>query len=179
MTQAEVETSSDFKRVVVDKDYSDYKSDPINLRRAYHLAVGLFHLRDWTFVEYSGEPGFAHKTLGDYQAYLEQQCKDFGYIRDLANAVKHSELDPAKKRSTQMVGLANTAVSSASFQAGSFQGSAFQTRTFIVSKVSSTDSVDFEQAADKDSRPKAGTNRTRPYGGILIHAIRRPTRGAP
>jgi hypothetical protein len=48
-----------------------------------------------------------------------------------------------------MMGLANTAVSSASFQAGSFQGSAFQTRTFIVSKVSSTDSVDFEQAADK------------------------------
>jgi hypothetical protein len=149
LTEVKVETSSEFKRVVVDQDYSEYKSDPTNLRRAYHLAVGLFHLRDWTFHEYSGGTAFPHKTLGGYQTYLEQRCNDFGYIRDLANAVKHSELDPAKKPSTQMVGLANTQVSFAAFQPGAFQSNAFQTRTVIQSKVSPTDSVDFEGAADK------------------------------
>jgi hypothetical protein len=146
--EEKVETSAGFKKTVVDQDYSEYKSDPANLRRAYHLALGLFHLRDWTFWEYSGEPNWPHNTLGDYQTYLEQQCNDFGYIRDLANAIKHAELDPKKKPSTRMVGLANTAVSSAAFQADGFQNDAFQTQTVIVSKTSPTQHVDFQRAAD-------------------------------
>ena len=145
---AKVETAAAFKRVVVDKDYQDYKSEPTNLRRAYHLALGLFHLRDWTFWEHSGDRNWAHQNKGAYQTYLEQQCQDFGYIRDLANAVKHAELDPKKKPSTQMVGLANTAILSAAFQSNAFQQNAFQTRTFIVSKTSPTQQVDFERAAD-------------------------------
>ena len=43
-------------------------------------------------------------TIGDYQRDLENLCGDFGYMRDLANAVKHKELDASKKLSTQMVG---------------------------------------------------------------------------
>jgi hypothetical protein len=66
-SEPKVDTSARFKAVVVDRDYQDFKSDPVNLRLAYHLALGLFHLRDWTFWEYSGEPTMPHKTLGDYQ----------------------------------------------------------------------------------------------------------------
>jgi hypothetical protein len=146
-TQAKVQTAAAFKKVVVDEDYKEYKADLGNLRRAYHLALGLFHLRDWTFSQYGDEPNWLHKTLSDYQTYLEGQSADFGYIRDLANAVKHAELDP-KKRSTQMTGLANTEVSSASFQPGAFQSNAFQTRTVIVSQTSPTKNVYFEDAAD-------------------------------
>ena len=73
---------------------------------------------------------------------------DFGYMRDLANAVKHKELDASKKTSTQMVRLANTEVSMAAFQPGAFQGNAFQTRTVIVSETAPAKHVDFEKAAD-------------------------------
>ena len=85
---------------------------------------------------------------GGYQADLEQECHEFGYIRDLANAVKHAELDPNKKPSTQMVGLANTKISTAAFQSNAFQGDAFQTQTYIVTQTSPTQTEDFEKAAD-------------------------------
>jgi hypothetical protein len=147
-TQAKIDTAAAFKKGVVDEDYKEYKSDLGNLRRAYHLTLGLFHLRDWTFWQYGGEPNWPHKTIGDYQTYLDGQSADFGYIRDLANAVKHAELDPKKKPSTQMVGLANTEVSVPAFQSGAVQDNAFQTRTVIVSQTSSTKNVEFEHAAD-------------------------------
>ena len=87
-------------------------------------------------------------TISDYQRDLENLCGDFGYMRDLANAVKHKELDASKKPSTQMVGLANTEVSMAAFQPDAFQGNAFQTRTGIVSETAPAIHVDFEKAAD-------------------------------
>jgi hypothetical protein len=113
------------------------------------LAVSLFHLRDWTFAEHSGAANWPYATtIGNYQRDLENLCGDFGYMRDLANAVKHKELDASKKPSTQMVGLANTEVSMAAFQPGAFQGNAFQTRTGIVSETAPANHVDFEKAAD-------------------------------
>ena len=148
-TKSKVETATDFKTMVVDPDYHDYKSDPHNLRHAYHLAVSLFHLRDWTYLEYSNAGPWPYSpNLGSYQADLERICSEFGYMRDLANAVKHGELDPSKRPSTQMVGLANTAISQVAFQPGAFQPDAFQTRTYIVSKTGPNQYIDFERAAD-------------------------------
>jgi hypothetical protein len=148
MTNPKVESAGGFKATVVNPDYADYKAAPTDLRRAYHLALGLFHLRDWTFWEHGKTLGYGPKDIGKYQKYLEGQCAEFGYIRDLANAIKHAELDPSKKRSTQMVGLANTSITSPAFQPNAFQADAFQTQTYIVSKTSSTQHVAFEPAAD-------------------------------
>ena len=147
--KAKVVNSGEYKFQVVDQDYADYKGHPTSLRLAYHLAVSLFHLRDWTFAEHSGAANWPYATtIGNYQRDLENLCGDFGYMRDLANAVKHQELDASKKPSTQMVGLANTEVSMAAFQPGAFQGNAFQTRTGIVSETAPAKHVDFEKAAD-------------------------------
>jgi hypothetical protein len=147
--KAKVVNSGEYKFQVVDQDYADYKQDPTSLRLAYHLAVSLFHLRDWTFAEHSGAGNWPYATtIGDYQRDLENLCGDFAYMRDLANAVKHKELDASKKPSTQMVGLANTEVSMAAFQPGAFQDNAFQTRTGIVSETAPAKHVDFEKAAD-------------------------------
>jgi len=66
-------------------------------------------------------------------------------MRDLANAVKRGVLDPKKKPSTQMVGLAATNLSKAAFQPSGFQNNAFQTRTYIVSKTAPDQFVDFEK----------------------------------
>jgi hypothetical protein len=148
-SKTRVSNSAEFKTQVVDQDYAEYKRDPTNLRLAYHLAVSLFHLRDWTFAEHSGTAKWPYgPTVGHYQQALEGNYNDFGYMRDLANAVKHKELDQSKRPSTQMVGLANTEVSMASFQPGAFQSNAFQTRTYIVSETAPAQHVDFEKAAD-------------------------------
>jgi CRP/FNR family transcriptional regulator, cyclic AMP receptor protein len=147
--KAQVVNSGEYKFQVADQDYADYKQNPTSLRLAYHLAVSLFHLRDWTFAEHSGAADWPYATtIGNYQRDLENLCGDFGYMRDLANAVKHKELDASKSPSTQMVGLANTEVSMAAFQPGAFQGNAFQTRTGIVSETAPAEHVDFEKAAD-------------------------------
>jgi hypothetical protein len=119
---------------------------------AYHAALGLFHLRDWTFYEHKGDANFPFADIGTYQTYLKTRCNEFGYMRDLANAVKHAVLDPKKRPSTQMVGLANTEVQAvgAAFDPSSFSGDAFDTeiRTIIVSKTSPTEEVEFESAAE-------------------------------
>jgi hypothetical protein len=144
MSRTKIETARDFK-AIVDEDYAAYKAEPLNLRLAFNLALGLFHLRDWTLLQYSGEPNW---RPGDYQLALELRCPQFGYMRDLANAVKHGVLDPKKKPSTQMVGLANTSISHGAFQSNAFQNDAFQTRTYIVSQTAPKEFVDFENAAD-------------------------------
>ena len=54
-TPARIQSASDFKQSIVNPNYTDHKSDPIDLRHAYHLAVSLFHLRDWTFWEYGSQ----------------------------------------------------------------------------------------------------------------------------
>ena len=79
MTEPKVETAADFKKVVVDQDYADYKSNPTDLRRAYHLAIAPFHLRDWTLAQYKGKPGWPYgQNDGDYQQHLERQCSALG-----------------------------------------------------------------------------------------------------
>jgi len=145
---SKVETAAEFKRVVVNNDYREYKAAPTDLRRAYHLALGLFHLRDWTFWQYRGEPNWPHRTVEHYQKHLQTRCQYFGYMRDLANAVKHAELDPKKKPSIQMIGLANAEVSFGGVQPDAFQSNAFQTRTMIISQTSATHRLEFGKAAD-------------------------------
>src|SRR6266567_5811146 len=147
--RARITNSAEFKTQVLDQDYADYKRDLTNLRLAYHLAVSLFHLRDWTFAEHSSAANWPYaSTVGGYQRDLENLCAEFGYMRDLANAVKHKDVDPSKKPSTQMVGLANTGISMAALQPGAFQDNAFQKRTGIVSETATTQHVDFEKAED-------------------------------
>jgi hypothetical protein len=141
---SKIETAREFKTLVVDPDYRDYKANPLDLRRAYHLALGLFHLRDWTFWQYKDTPTWPYpKNRNRYQEELERQCDAFGYIRDLANAVKHAELE---KPSTSMVGLACTEISKGAFDRAAFDPNVFHTSR-IVSNVTSAP-IDFERSAD-------------------------------
>ena len=143
-------TAYDFKTKIVDEDYSDFKRNETSLRSAYHLALGLFHLRDWTFYQYSksGTWNFSN-TQKAYQTELESLCPSFGYIRDLANAVKHAELDPKMKHSTTMVGLANTAVTSIVFDPAAFENTSFQTQIIIVTDIGTGIGLKFTDAAQK------------------------------
>jgi hypothetical protein len=141
-----VATARDFKGLV-EEDYAAYKAAPLDLRLAYHLALGLFHLSDWSFWQYRGEPGWPYKKeLGKYQKELEGICSDFGYVRDLANSVKHAVLD-GTRASTKMVGLSTTQVQPPAFSSKVFSR-AFQTKGFITIEIGPDQHVPFGKTAD-------------------------------
>lgn len=147
-TDLNVDNAASFRRVVVERDYADYKSDPLDVRRAYHLALSLFHLSDWTFQEFGqlGNWKFGRDT-SVYQGQLEAGCREFGYIRDVANAVKHCVLE--RKTRTQMTGAKDVVVAGAAFDPGAFEASAFQTKSTIVVRIAPNQAVNFEYVADK------------------------------
>ena len=66
MTRTKAETARDFK-AIVDEDYAAYKAEPLNLRLAFHLALGLFLLKDWTYWQYSNDPRWPLKKKKAYQ----------------------------------------------------------------------------------------------------------------
>jgi hypothetical protein len=140
-----VGTSADFKRLIVDRDYVEYLEHPADLRCAYHLALGLFHLWDWTYWEFSGKPNWPYGSKEEYRAVLEAKCSYFGYMRDLANSVKHAEIN--RNPSTQMEGLASTSIMPGAFDPRVFDPNVFQTEPFIVSRVAPGEVIGFERAA--------------------------------
>ena len=144
MIRLKVETARDFKKLG-DEDYTAYKVEPLNLRLAFHLALGLFHLRGWTFWHAKKGPDWPFKESDDYQKHLEGQCPEFAHITDLANSVKHVVLN--KQRRTEMVGLASTHVEPPAFSPQLFSD-AFQTRSFITIEIGPDKRVSFEKAAD-------------------------------
>jgi hypothetical protein len=108
VTRTKVETARDFKPLV-DEDYTAYRAEPLDLRLAFHLALGLFHLRGWSYWRAKGPNWPFKKEGGDYQKHLEGQCSEFAHISDLANSVKHDVLKEGRRR-TRMVGLAGAEV---------------------------------------------------------------------
>ena len=118
-----VQTAAEFKRIVVDPDYAELQTKPVRPEALLPLSPRTVPSSRLDLQSVQGAPNWPHKTLTDYQIFLEQQCSSFGYIRDLANAVKHAELD---RPSTQMIGLANTELSGPAFQPGAFQNIPFE-----------------------------------------------------
>ena len=148
MLPFEIQTAVDYKTHIVDEEYAEFKKREKHLLSAYRLAQALFHLRDWTFNQYAGTPNFRFSSPGkDYQKYLEDQCDKFGYMRDLANAVKHAELDPNMRPSTTMTSLANTGVSPGAFSRAF--SDAFQNRGPIITHIPGSPPIYFAEAADK------------------------------
>jgi hypothetical protein len=95
-----VQTSVDFFRQVLEPDYRECIAAPADLRKAFHAAASLFHLRDWIAATESPNP-----TKEDLQAKLVARCEFFAIIRDVANASKHLKL--IMKPSTSVTGAAD------------------------------------------------------------------------
>ena len=87
-----------FKSEVVEKDLCDFLADKKDLRKAFHIAVSLFHLADWVYVakqsdirkRYTLKDEKKQKEKAFYDA-LGEEHPEFQSIRDIANAVKHLE----------------------------------------------------------------------------------------
>jgi hypothetical protein len=89
-----VQTSVDFFRQVLEPDYRECIAAPADLRKAFHAAASLFHLRDWIAATESPNPTKEElkKLQSDLQAKLVARCEFFAIIRDVANASKHLKL---------------------------------------------------------------------------------------
>jgi hypothetical protein len=89
-----VQTAVDFFKQILEPDYRECIAAPADLRKAFHAAASLFHLRDWVAATGSPNPtkGELKKLQSDLQAKLEGRCGLFAIIRDVANASKHLKL---------------------------------------------------------------------------------------
>jgi hypothetical protein len=102
-----METAVDFFEQMVMPDLAEFKSNPTDLRRAFHLASSLFHLRDWVFVNYGHTKGWKKKE--DVQRFAEGKCRHFALIAAIANSTKHLKLrDGSPYRATGVFGAPNT-----------------------------------------------------------------------
>lgn len=118
----EFRTPADFWSGMVEPDYKDARSNPADLRAAFHAAISLFHMHDWIWRTYEASVGTsftfrnsagsaaAVRDAGTFANSLEQQCEDFGRIRSIANAAKHLQLRDIRPVPNAASHAANTAV---------------------------------------------------------------------
>jgi hypothetical protein len=89
-SKVRIERAIDFLNQMVIPDYQEFLASSTDVRRAFHLACSLFHLRDWVYWDFKNSKGWTAEV--QVQQHLENICQDFRLIRDIANASKHLKL---------------------------------------------------------------------------------------
>ena len=92
----DISSARDFWTKIALPDYEEFRADPINLGKAFHAAMSLYHVVDWVWGDYKSDPQrvFHAKSLENLRDYIvKQECEDFGLIRDVADSSKHFRLD--------------------------------------------------------------------------------------
>ena len=90
--QNSIQTPREFFDQVVTPDCEELRSNPGDVRIAFHASTSLHHLREWVLKASLTE----HKRLDEYSPDLYQRCPDLKVIRDLASNAKHFPPDPGK-----------------------------------------------------------------------------------
>jgi hypothetical protein len=129
MADRRLASAKDFFNEVVEPNYNDFMRSRSTFRAAFNVSVSLFHMADWVFEHSKAS---AERALGTtFQArpelwrLVESQVRRAAYIRDVANASKHVRL--THQPSSGLTRIANTYITSVSFQSNAFQNNAFQT----------------------------------------------------
>jgi hypothetical protein len=92
-SKVRIERAIDFLNQMVIPDYQDFLQCQTDVRRAFHVACSLFHLRDWVYWDFKQSKGWTEK--GEVQQFLEGRCDEFRFIRDIANSSKHLRITSA------------------------------------------------------------------------------------
>ena len=93
--------------------------------RILNLASSLFHFHEWMFNDHQSslEQHASQKftSKGPFWQWIESQCPNAAYIRDVANASKHVTIgNGSHKTSTGMSHIANTHIVSSGFGMGAY-----------------------------------------------------------
>ena len=117
---------------VVLPDYEDFMSDVGNLRKAFHLAISLFHMTDWLYwgnkEHIDANFTFLDKDANSQRVTSESTFSnsicdydpDFELIRGIANASKHLKLQRPGQHAASPTNAANTYVTSTGYGVGSY-----------------------------------------------------------
>lgn len=106
---ASITSARGFFDRVVKPDYEEFTSKPTDLRKAFHIAVSLYHVREWIFSQYRGVPAkvFNCSNSNSFFSHLAGNvCSDLNLVRDIANSQKHFRLtqgSPQVNTATQTV----------------------------------------------------------------------------
>jgi hypothetical protein len=92
-----IQNSTQFLKEVVEPDYHEAIHNPLSLRHAYHLAVGLFSLRDWVLLDFSSNPGWPYgRNKMRFQKELEGLCPEFSIISEVTHSARNLRLQKMK-----------------------------------------------------------------------------------
>ena len=89
-------SARDFWTKIAQLDYVDFRDDATDLRKAFHAAATLYHVVDWVWGDYKSRPQMVYGagSLNDLRDHIIQnECANFGLIRDVADSTKHFRLD--------------------------------------------------------------------------------------
>jgi hypothetical protein len=106
-------SSRSFLEKFLRPNFEEWAASPIDERRAMNAILSLNQMADWYFVDNSSIPtnvGCATRQT-DYRKYLvENECAEFKWIWDLADAHKHFKLarNSAIVRSADQVAVQRT-----------------------------------------------------------------------
>ena len=91
-----IKTSIDLFKVFKE-DYSDFKSNDTDSRKAIHCALTAWHLVEWIRIEFHSQKG-----LIDFQNELKQKCPSLQIMQDISNGTKHTIITkyPSKIKNT-------------------------------------------------------------------------------
>jgi hypothetical protein len=121
-----IETAHDYFEQVVGYNLQQYKAQPTSLPLAYNLAISLFHMHDWVWVEHKAtlqahfDANVASKR--GFNAHVQEACHSFKYIRDVANAYKHVSLSSASTSATHISNTAATGYGEGGYGVGGYGG---------------------------------------------------------
>jgi hypothetical protein len=122
-----ISSAEDYFEHVLSLNYRDFFEQPSTFQTAVNLASSLYHFHEWiyhyrrAFVEHKFSTAFS--TARDFWSYLEKHDGEFGYLRDIANASKHVEID--RNPSTGMTHFANTHITWTGFGLGAYGAGRF------------------------------------------------------
>lgn len=133
-----MQSSKDYFHEVLEPNRSDFERDTRSLRFMTNYVISLFHLADWLWHSESDRKlvisEWGNPNIKDEKALwkcVEKKVANAGYIRDVANAVKHMKLE--HKPSTPTVRHASQVESRpGDFDAGDFSGRDFYTAEIVV-----------------------------------------------
>ena len=70
-----------------------FTKDPLSTSQAVICAMFAWHLTEWIFHEYYEDAQNSQwKKLSDYYKYVKSQCPALGYMQDICNGTKHSQI---------------------------------------------------------------------------------------
>jgi len=108
-------------------NYKEWEANTLNLRLAMNASLSLFHMADHFWHSFCGsDPDrvFNEKNFRGFHNRINNECKNFRLLRDVANAHKHMKLDRSNRAITlsEQTSLRNPGYGESGYGSGPYGG---------------------------------------------------------